>query len=212
MRIGILGAGSLGTAIGTRLATHGHDIMVGFSKTSEGVTNAATAIGGGARPGAPDEVAAHGEVVLLATPWTVTLDLVADLRSVLSGKILWDTTNPLAPGFGELLIGTTTSAGEEVAKAAPQAVVVKAIAPFAEQLRGQSTIIAGRKPSCFVCGDNAEARRTIVSLINNIGADPVDAGPLQLARFNEPAGMLLVNLAFVQGYGPGIGTALLRER
>ena len=212
MRIGILGAGNLGTAIGARLAAHGHEIVVGFALTAEEAETAAHSIGGGARPGQPEDVAQHGEVVLLATPWAVTLELVGRLQHLLSGKTIWDTTNPFAPGMGELVIGTTTSAGEEVAKAAPAATVVKAIAPFAELLRAPSTLIDDRKSSCFICSDDPQARAVIATLVEQIGVDPVDAGPLGLARFAEPAGMLTANLAFVQGFGPHIGISLLRDK
>jgi predicted dinucleotide-binding enzyme len=70
--------------------------------------------------------------------------------------------------------------------------------------------IDGRAPGVFVCGDDAQARKTILSLVADIGADGVEAGPLANARYTEPLGMLLVQLAYVQAMGPHIGSSLLR--
>jgi hypothetical protein len=211
MKIGIIGAGNVGTGVGKRLAAAGHDIVVSFARSPEKVAAAAAEIGGGARAGTPEEAARHGELMVLATPWAVTLDAVKSVADALAGKIVWDTTNPLKADMSGLEIGTTTSAGELVATAAPQARVVKAVPPFAEVLHSASTHIAGARPGVFVAGDDAEARRAVLALVEQIDADGVDAGPLSLARYTEPLGMLLVQLAYAQGFGARIGTLLLRD-
>ncbi|MCD0486540.1 NAD(P)-binding domain-containing protein, partial [Streptacidiphilus sp. ASG 303] len=102
-----------------------------FARTEDKVARAARTMGGGARPGSPEQAARHGGVVLLSTPWPVTLGLVDQVADSLTGRVVWDTTNPFAPDLSELVLGTTTSAGEEVARHAPDAAVVKAIPPFA---------------------------------------------------------------------------------
>jgi predicted dinucleotide-binding enzyme len=212
MKIGIIGAGNVGTGIGRLLAAKGHEIVVSFSKTPEALEQAAVLIGGGARPGSLKDAVAHGDVVLLATPWGVTLETVRGLAAELAGKILWDTTNPLKPDMSGLQIGTETSGGEEVAKAAPAALVVKAIAPFAEVLHSPSTRIAGVKPGVFVCGEDAGARKTVLRLIDDLDAAGVDAGPLSLARYTEPLGMLLVQLAYMNGFGARIASVLIQDK
>lgn len=209
MKIGIIGAGNLGVAIGRRLAEHGHGVVISFARTTDKLQSAAESIGHGATPGTPEQAARHGDVVILATPWAVTVDAVTPIADVLAGKILWDTTNPFASTMDEMLIGTTTSAGEQVAQAAPLATVVKAIAPFAEALAGSSTTVEGRKPSVFVCGDDAAARDTVAGLVADIGAHAVDTGPLKLARFTEPTGMLITNLAYIKQLGAGIALVLV---
>jgi predicted dinucleotide-binding enzyme len=211
MKIGIIGAGNVGTGLGRRLAARGHDIVVSFARTPDKVADAARAIGGSARPGTVADAAAHGHVVILATPWTVTLDTVSSVAAALARRIVWDTTNPLAPDLNALLLGTTTSAGEEIAKAIPTAKVVKAIPPFAEVLHSPSMLIDGQRPGVFVCGDDPDARKTVAYLVDDVGAAATDAGPLRLARFTEPTGMLVTNLAYVQGFGPRIGAVLVRE-
>ena len=210
MRIGIIGAGNVGTGIGKRLAAHGHDVVLSFSKTRESLEQAAATVGRGARTGSVPEAAAHGEVVVLATPWGATKAALGQAGPALGGKIVWDCTNPLLPDMSGLALGTTTSGGEQVVAWAPGARVVKAVPPFAEVLHTPGTEVGGSKPGVFVCGDDAGARETVVGLVREIGADPVDAGPLSLARYTEPLGMLLVQLAYVQGMGARIGVKLLR--
>jgi len=211
MKIGIIGAGNVGTGLGKRLAAKGHDIVVSFARDPEKVREAATMIGGCARAGTPQDAASHGDIVILATPWAVTLDTVRGVARALAGKIVWDATNALKPDMSGLAIGTTTSGGEEVAKAAPAAKVVKAIPPFAEVLHSPSTHIGGGRPGVFVCGDDAAARNVVLNLLNAVDADGVDAGPLTLARYTEPAGMLLAQLAYAQGMGARIGLSLRRD-
>jgi predicted dinucleotide-binding enzyme len=211
MKIGILGAGRVGTGLGRRLADKGHDLVVSFSLTPGSLAEAVAFIGGSARAGAPEDAAAHGEVVILSSPWSETLTLVSSLADRLAGKILWDTTNPLKPDMSGLELGTSTSGGEAVSNAAPRARVVKAVAPFAQVLHSPTGLISGQRSDVFVCGDDPQARSRVATLLADVQADPVDAGPLQLARYTEPLGMLLVQLAYTQGFGAMIGAHLLRE-
>jgi predicted dinucleotide-binding enzyme len=210
MKIGIVGAGNVGTGLGKHLAARGHDIVVSFARTPDNVAAAAVAIGGSARAGTPEEAAQHGDVVIVATPWGVTLEAVRALAPLLNGKIVWDTTNPLKTDMSGLEIGTTTSGGEEIARAAPGARVVKAVSPFAEVLHSPSMMIAGQLPGVFVCSDDPGARDVITMLLGDIPAAGISAGPLSLARYTEPLGMLLVQLAYVQGMGARIGATLIR--
>ena len=211
MKVGIIGAGNIGTGVGRRLLAADHGVMVSFARTPEALAAAAASIGPGVRTGTPVEAARFGDVVLLATPWGAALDAVLAIGDALDGKVLWDATNPLRADMSGLTMGTDTSAGEAVAAAAPGAKVVKAIPPFAELLHSPSTRIAGRRPGVFVCGDDAEARRIVMALVADIGAEGVDAGPLDFARATEPLGLLLVRLAYGQGLGARIGAALLQE-
>ena len=211
MDIGIIGAGNVGTGIGKRLAAKGHRVLVSFARTQDKLDAAAQTIGGSSRSGSPVEAARFGEVVIVALPWGITLEAVQGVVGELAGKVVWDTTNPLKADMSGLMIGTTTSAGEEIARGAPGARVVKAVPPFAEVLHSPSMEIGGGRPGVFVCGDDADARRLVLGLVAEIGADGVDAGPLMLARYTEPLGMLLVQLAYVGGMGARIGATLLRD-
>ncbi len=126
MKIGTIGAGQVGGTLGRAWAAKGHQVVLGVrDPRGPKVQELVKATGGTARAASPAEAAAHGEVVLLATPWAAAR---AALRGAgdLTGKILVDATNPLQPDLSGLALGHTTSAGEEVARWAPGAKVVKA--------------------------------------------------------------------------------------
>lgn len=212
MKIAIIGAGNVGVSIGRRLTEAGHFVMVSFSRSTEKLAAAGRAIGPDTRLGTPLEAASACEVILLATPWAAALDVTREIAPVTRGKIVWDATNPLKADMSGLELGTTTSGGEEVAAVLPEARVVKAVPPMAELLAQDGPyLIDGRAPGVFVCGDDADARAQVQALVGEIGADGVDGGPLANARYTEPLGMLLVQLAYVQGMGARIGASLLRE-
>jgi 8-hydroxy-5-deazaflavin:NADPH oxidoreductase len=209
VNIGIIGAGNVGTGLAKHLIPNGHSVMLSFSLNMDKLRAAAAELG--ASVGTVAEAVQFADVVALATPWTVTADALSQAGSVPGKKIIWDCTNALKPDLSGLAIGTTTSGAEEIAKLVPWATVVKAIPPFAEMLHSLSMLIGEQRTDVFVCGDDAEARSLVVKLVDEIGAHPIDAGPLALARYAEPAAMLLVQLAYQQGFGARLGLSLLHE-
>lgn len=209
MKIGIIGAGNVGTGLTKRLVAKGHSVMLSFSRDTEKLKATASAIG--ASVGTVAEASQFGDLVVLATPWTATAGALKQVGKGPQKKLLWDCTNALKPDMSGLLVGTNTSGGEEVAKLVPWAKVVKAIPPFAELMHSTSMLVNGKSVSVFVCGDDSDARVVVAKLVEDIGAAPVDAGPLALARYTEPAAMLLVQMAYAQGFGPRIGMSLIRE-
>jgi predicted dinucleotide-binding enzyme len=209
MKIGIIGAGNLGSGLAKRLVGKGHAVMLSFSKEPEKLKRVADSTG--SVVGTPAQAVDFADVAVLATPWTATPEALRQVGRVTQTKVVWDCTNALKPDMSGLAIGTTTSGGEEIARLAPWAKVVKAIPPFAEVLHSPSTLIGGVRPNVFVCGDDTEARAVVAALVEDIGAAPVIAGSLLLARYTEPAAMLLVQLAYVRGFGARIGVTLTHE-
>jgi predicted dinucleotide-binding enzyme len=206
-KIGIVGAGSLGTALAKRLTLAGHDVMLSYSRSSEKL--AATAADFGVEHGTPANVKAWADVVALAVPWAAVGDAVAQLGD-LRDAILWDCTNALKPDLSGLEVGTTTSGAEELQLLATGARVVKGIPTFAELLHSDDPLVAGKPAGLFVASDDTDAKAIVSGLMTDLPGTVVDAGGLRASRYLEPAWALLVDLAYAQGFGPRIALALVR--
>ncbi len=207
MRIGVIGGGNVGTALAKRLVPKGNEVMLSYSRDAAKLTEAAARFG--ATFGTPEEAARFGNVVALTVPWAAVPSALTQAGS-LTGKTLWDCTNALNADMSGLVIGTTTSGGEEVARLAPGALVVKGIPPFAELLHSDDPTVGGRPVGVFVAGDDATAKQAVAGLLSQLPASVTDTGGLEAARLIEPAMMLLVRLAYAQGLGPRIALDLIR--
>jgi 8-hydroxy-5-deazaflavin:NADPH oxidoreductase len=212
MRIAVIGAGNVGGMLGKLWAGKGHEMVFGApDPKNDKLAALLRSIGGKARAASVAEAAAFGEVVVLATPWPAAQAAIGSAGNHLAGKILVDCTNPLAADLSGLVVGTDNSAGEEVARWARGAKVVKAFntigaANFADPSFG------GAAASMFIAGDDAAAKSVVAGLAAALGFDPVDTGPLLAARWLEPLAMLWIHLAFKQGLGPtSHGFKLLRR-
>jgi 8-hydroxy-5-deazaflavin:NADPH oxidoreductase len=208
MKIGVIGAGNVGTALAKRLGAAGHEVMLSYSRDVEKMQSAATAFG--AITGSPAEAAAFGDVVAITVPWSAVLDALSAAGS-LAGKIVWDCTNTLKKDMSGLEIGTSISGSETIAALIPQAKVVKGIPPFAELLHSNNPTINGAPVGVFMCGDDPAAKAVVKQLIEALPANVTDAGPLENARYIEPTGFLLVRLAYGLGLGSRIGLTLTTE-
>lgn len=198
MRIGILGTGTMGMALGRLFARGGHDVVFG----SRSASRAGAAAGAVRRAiGSSYEGALVGsDLVALAVPWSGVADALRSAGSW-SGRILLDCTNPEPPAGRGLLLGHTTSGGEEIARAAPGALVVKALnhiyAEALDALRGCAS-----RPVAFYCGDDPSAKEVVAGLLDGAGLRAVDAGPLRSSRYLEPLAALMVELVRREGRAP----------
>jgi predicted dinucleotide-binding enzyme len=205
VQVGIIGAGSLGSALGQRLAACSHDVMFGGAESSHDVAGVADAV-----IGSNAEAVAFGEVVVLAVPFSAVDSALAE-AGPLRSQILWSCVNALKPDLSGLAVGFETSAAETVAARAQGARVVAAIPPFADAIAsGGLSYNAGLEPTVFLCGDDDAAKQVVTGLLEDIGAHPVDAGALSAARLVEPAMMLLVSLAY-SGVPRDVGLRLLER-
>jgi NADPH-dependent F420 reductase len=209
MRIAVIGTGNVGSALGRRWAGAGHEIFFGSrDPQSEKVQELVGSIRHGARAVSAGEAMAAADVILLATAWSAAQPTLA-AGGDLAGKIIIDATNPFLPGLA-LAIGHTMSGGEQVAAWAPGARVVKAFNSTGAGNMADPDY-GGVQPTMFICGDDVGAKAAVADLTAQIGFEPVDAGPLSMARVLEPLAGLWVNLAYVQGMGPNIAFKLLRR-
>ncbi|MBW4696893.1 MAG: NAD(P)-binding domain-containing protein [Aphanocapsa lilacina HA4352-LM1] len=210
MQIGIVGAGSVGSALAKRWAAAGHRILLSYSRDPLKLGSVAHSAGPQAQVGSPREAVAFGEVVVLAVPWGAVDDALTQMGS-LAGKLLCSTVNALKPDFSGLEIGTTTSAAEWIAERAVGATVVEALPLNAEILHAPSPLFGEVTPSMFYCGDAAEAKAVVAGLMAEAGMEPVDAGALVRARLVEPAGLLVAQLGYGLGVGPNVALKVLRR-
>jgi predicted dinucleotide-binding enzyme len=210
MNIGIIGAGSMGSALGKIWASQRHSVMFSYSRDRAKLEAIAAAAGSNAQVGTVADAVQFGQVLLLTVPWQSVPDAVAQMGA-LEGKVVISCVNPLKPDFSGLEIGTSTSAAEEIAQRLPTANVVEVLFPFAEILHSDSRQFGADRPTQFYCGDDDDAKAIVAPLIAQVGLEPIDAGPLVNARYLEPLGMLLVQLAYSGGMGATIGLKLLRR-
>jgi len=200
MRIGILGAGNVGAALGRVWTSEGHDVLFGVPDAKNPRTRKAlAALGSAGRAGTNAEAGAFGEVLALAVPWTAAKQAI-ETSGNLAGKVLIDCTNPLSSDVKGLTVGLNTSAGEQVAAWAPGARVVKAFNTLGAGNFGRAEF-SGQAADGFFCGDDATAKAIVKTLVADAALNPVDVGPLRNARWLEAIAMLWIDLAVNQGWG-----------
>jgi predicted dinucleotide-binding enzyme len=210
MRIGVLGAGNVGGALGRAWGRKGHEVFFGVPNPQDAKTRELVkGIGRLARAGTVPEAAAFGEAVVLATPWPAT-EAAVRAAGGLAGKVVVDCTEPLTPDFTGLVLGHTTSGAEQVARWAAGAKVFKA---FNQTGFGNMSdpVYPDGPAVMFVCGDDEAAKPTVLGLVRDVGFEAVDAGRLAVARLLEPYGMLWIHLALVQKMGIDFAFRLMRR-
>ena len=206
--IGIIGSGNVGGTLGTRWAQAGHAVTFGSRRPDSKEMQELVAKAGSTARAASAAEAAQADVLLLATPWPATEEA---LRSAgdLTGKVLIDATNPLVSLDG-LELGTTTSGGEQVAQWARGAKVVKAFNTVGNNIMADPSF-GDRRPALLYCGDDAAAKGIVRTLVEELGFEPIDAGPLELSRTLEPVALLWISLALKQGSGREFAFQLMRR-
>jgi len=189
MKIAIIGAGNVGTALASSFKRAGHDVSIA-SRDPEDAAGVASATG--ARVAGSNAAAADGaDVVVLAVPFSSVPDVVAEIEPAVAGKPVVDATNRMSFGANGPEIDTTTSNAEDLARLLPGAHVIKAFNTLLAS--NQSDPIAeGVQLDGFVAGDDAVAKATVLQLVASIGLNPVDVGPLSRARQLE--GLAFLNI------------------
>ena len=203
MRVGILGSGLMGGKLGTIFARAGHEVTFSYARSEQNLQTLARNARGKARHGTPREAAQEADAVLLAVHWS-RMDDVLDQAGELSGKAVVTCSLPMNDDNTELVIGHTSSGGEELKKRLPKARIVVAFNTVPSEVLF-SVYGAKRKahrPSLVYCGDDQIGKDVAVELIRDAGFEPVDAGPLRIARYTEPFALLIGELAYGGTGGP----------
>jgi len=209
MRIGILGSGLMGGKLGTIFARAGHEVVFSYSRSKAKLEKLARDSGGQARAGSPAEAARDADALLLAVHWS-RVDDVLHKAGDLSGKVIVSCSLPMNAKETDLVIAHTSSGAEELAKKIPKARVVSAFNTLpSEVLFSISGGAAGdARPSLVYCGEDTKAKKLAAQLISDAGFEPVDAGPLRVARYTEPFALLMAQLAYEGERGPAVAYRL----
>jgi predicted dinucleotide-binding enzyme len=189
MQIAIIGSGNIGGGLAKAWRKAGHGVTFGARKPDDAELTALCREIGAKAASIADSVQG-AEVVVLAMPFAA-LDSVVAATGDLAGVTVIDTTNAVKRGLDGMTLeyGHTTSSGEHVQAKYPKAHVVRSFnAQGAENLANPK--YGDIASSNFYCGDHADAKKQVATLIAEVGFEPIDAGPLASARLLEPLMLL----------------------
>lgn len=203
MRIGILGSGLMGAKLGTLFARAGHEVVFSYARSPQKLEQLARQAMGNARAGTPREAAQGTDAVLLAVHWS-RMDEVLAQAGELAGKVVVTCSLPMNDDNTELIIGRTSSGAEELAKRLPRSHVVSAFNTVPSEVLMSVYEARGKapRPSLVYCSSDRSSGAVARELIQDVGFEPLDAGPLRVARFTEPFALLVAQLAYEGRGGP----------
>jgi predicted dinucleotide-binding enzyme len=187
MKIGVLGTGPAGNAIGGKLVELGHDVMMGArSAANEKVVAFAQRTGG--KAGTFRDAAVHGELVFSCLRGDISLDVLTAVSAELEGKILVDVANPLDFSQGApptLAIANTDSLGEVLQRGLPNTRVVKTLNTVNNAVMINPGLIKGQH-AVFVSGNDAGAKGRVKDILRSFGWQQIiDLGDISSARGPE---------------------------
>ena len=203
MRIGILGSGLMGAKLGTIFARAGHEVTFSYARSEAKLKRLAREAKGKANAGTPRQAAQDADAVLLAVHWS-RMDDVLSQAGDLSGKVVVSCSLPMNDDDTALAVAHTSSGAEKLANRLPKGHFVSAFNTVPSEVLFD-VFAAKRKadrPSLVYCGDDRRAKNVAVKLIRDAGFEPVDAGPLRIARYTEPFALLVAQLAYERKGGP----------
>lgn len=203
MKIGILGSGLMGAKLGTLWARCGHDVTFAYARSATKLERLAREAD--AASGSVAKAVRDADAVLLAVHWSRIGD-VLEQAGDLSGQVVMNCCVPLDESNTDIVVGTTTSGAEELAKLRPR---TRWVSCFNTSPSESFSGVFARKdkaprPHLLVYGDDAGAKDIAKGLIRDIGFEPLEAGGLRTARFVEPFAMVTAELAYGQPGGPAL--------
>jgi hypothetical protein len=185
MKIGMIGSGNVGSALGRVWARGGHQVMFS-SRHLEDDKRLAADIGANARAGTPREAAAFGDVLVFAVPYGALPELGQALRDSIKGKVVIDACNPFPRRDGEIAErAREKGAGLMSAELLPGARIVRAFNAVGADRMGQAHEEPGRV-GMPIAGDDEEALDIASTLIREIGYEPVRIGGLEMGKYLMP--------------------------
>jgi predicted dinucleotide-binding enzyme len=195
----------MGAKLGTLFARAGHDVVFSYARSESKLKRLARAAGRRAIAGTPRD-AVHGvDAVLLAVHWSRLSDVLNQAGEI-SSRVVITCSLPMNKSDTALLIAHTSSGAEALAQRAAGANVVSAFGTVPSEVFFDVYAARRRKrrASMAYCGDHKSSKKVAATLIEDVGFDPVDAGPLRMARYLEPMTLVMGQLAYEGKEGPEI--------
>jgi predicted dinucleotide-binding enzyme len=185
IKIGIIGSGRVGGAVGGAWVKAGHEVM--FSSLDlESDKKLAATLGAGARAGTPREAAAFGEVLLVSVPYTALPAVGKDLGDAIKGKVIIDTSNPIVARDGEIATAAREKgAGVASAEYLPGARIVRAFNAIGYSRMAEASK-SSERVGMPIAGDDAKALEIASALVRQVGYEPVVVGPLAMGKYLMP--------------------------
>ena len=192
MEIGVLGSGNVGQVLASGFLRHGHKVMIGTRDRSKLASWAGANAQG--QVGSFADAAKFGEVLVLAVQGTAAAEALAAAGApALDGKVVIDATNPIGgpPHNGVLKFFTSLddSLMERLQKEFRGVRFVKAFNSVGAA-RMVDPDFHGTRPTMFICGDDAEAKKAVAKVLDDFGWEAEDMGGVEAARAIEPLCML----------------------
>lgn len=187
MKIGIIGAGKIGGTAARLFVEAGHEVAIANSRGPKSLQSLITELAPRAKATTVNAAATFGDIVLLAFPWRIREAMPNP--TLLQGKIVIDAMNPYTATGHTYDLGKSTSS-EEVLRRIPGARLVKAFNTIHYRRlahEGRKAVPCDQRLAIFIAGDDAAAKATVATLIEEIGFAPVDTGSLRDGgRMQEP--------------------------
>ena len=199
--IGVLGSAAVGQTLAAGFKKHGYDVMIGSRDPAKLAEFSSKS---GIRAGTFAEVAARSEGIVLAVKGAVAESALGEAGpAALAGKVVIDTTNPIAEGppvdgVLQYFTGPNESLMERLQAAHPSARFVKAFNSVGNG-RMVNPVYRGGKPTMFYCGNDDAAKADVRKVLEQFGWEPADMGRAAAARAIEPLCQLWCIPAFLQG-------------
>ncbi|WP_210481797.1 NADPH-dependent F420 reductase [Naasia sp. SYSU D00948] len=177
--IGLIGSGHIGSQLARLAVERGYDVVLSNSRGPETLQDLVAELGEHARAATPEEAGAAGDIVVVTVPLHAYRDVPV---APLAGKVVIDTNNyyPARDGHIAELDDESTTTSELLQTHLPESRVVKAFNHIraAELTTDGAPAGTSARRALVIAGDDPEARATVAALIDELGFDVVDLGPL----------------------------------
>ena len=202
-KIGVLGSGDVGRVLASAFLKEGNPVMLGTRDPSKDQVVKWKKDNAGGQTGTFEQTAAFGDIIVLATAGSVSLNAIELAgKENFEEKLVIDATNPIAPeppvkGVLKFFTSLDHSLLEMIQEKIPNANVVKAFNSVGNALMYKPDF-KGIKPSMFICGNDATAKKTTSSILDAFGWEVEDMGPAEAARAIEPLCILWCIPGFIR--------------